>query len=105
MNLNWKILAVIGLVMIILIIALFRNKKCRKEGEKLGMPYRCKFFDTEPTTLIAEDHYYGKRDGKCYKIIDYGNNMNIRRVSLDHCGESEPPKKVETVEDAEYIFD
>ena len=90
MILNWKLWVVIVLIILVLGFALMQNKKCKKEGTRLGVPFRCKLMDSEPVTLIAEDHYYGKRDGKCFDIIDYGNNMSFREVNLSNC---ETPKE------------
>lgn len=104
MGLNWKLLIVVVIIIAILLWALVKNKKCKQEGNKLGMPFRCKFFDSEPITLIAEDHYYGKRDGKCYEFLDYGSNMKIRRVSMENCAEKESTKKSDVIEDVEYIY-
>jgi len=85
MDFNWKVWALIIIIIAILLLSLVRNKKCKIEGNKLGVPFRCKFFDCEPITLIAEEHYYGKRDGKCYEITDYGSNMSFREISMANC--------------------
>lgn len=86
-------------------MALYRNKKCNIEGNKLGVPFRCKFFDAEPVTLIAEEHYYGKRDGKCYEIIDYGNNMGFTEVSMAYCEtKQEKDNRLEKQEIAEVQY-
>ena len=92
MILNWKLWVLIVLVILVLGFALVQNKKCNKEGARLGVPFRCKLMDAEPVTLIAEQHYYGKRDGKCFDIIDYGSNMSFREVNLANC-ETEEEKK------------
>lgn len=94
----------IVVVVAVLILLVSMSKKCKSEGSKLGVPYRCKPFSSEPVTVIADEHYYGKRDGKCYEFLDYGNNMSIRRVSMEKCGEKEQVKKSDVVEDAVYTF-
>lgn len=104
--LNWKVWSVILLVVLVFIFVLYNNKKCKREGAKLGVPFRCKFMDSEPVTLIAEDHYFGKRDGKCYDIIDYGNNMSFREVSLSNCEtEKERKERIEknNITEVEYF--
>lgn len=100
---NGKYVLLAIIVIVIFYFAISKHKKCQQKGRGLNLPYRCKLFNSEPVTLIAENHYYGKREGKCYEFLDYGSNMQIRRVSIDKCGESDPIKKYETIEDAEYI--
>ena len=48
---------------------------------------------SEPVTLIVDEHYYGKRDGKCYDIISYGNEMSFREVNLSNCETAEERKQ------------
>lgn len=80
--------------------------RCNKEGKNLGKPYRCKLFSSRPVPLIAEDHYYGKRDGKCYEIIDYGNRMSFREVSMQKCmTEKEIQDKVQSGEFVQVIYE
>ena len=77
--------------------------QCRKRGKDSAQPYRCKFFDADPDWMEAEKSYYMMRDRKCYHVIDFGDNMSIRRVGLEMCGEKEIPVKSNVVEDAEYF--
>ena len=103
---NWKIWLGITIVVCLLFLVLFRYKKCKKEGELLGCPYRCNFWDTEPVTMIAEQHYYGKRDRKCYEIIDYGANMSFKEVSMSYCEtkkDKEERFEKQEITEVEYI--
>ena len=101
---NWKFWLVVIIIVAVLYLIINMQKKCKREGDKLGVPYRCKMFSAEPVMVVAEQHYYGKRDGKCYEFLDYGGNMSVRRVPMEKCGEREPIKKSDYVEDAVYTF-
>ena len=104
MNLKiWGVIAIVGIFIFIIII---KFKHCNKLGAKLGVPYRCKFLNSEPENLIAEDHYYGKRDGKCYEIISYGSNMSFKEVGLSYCETQEERKErfeKQQITEVEYI--
>jgi len=101
---NWKFWLVIIILVVFLVLVINMHKKCKREGDKLGTPYRCKIFCSEPVTIIAEEHYYGKRDGKCFEFLDYGNNMSVKRVPMEKCGELEPIMKSNIIEDAIYTY-
>lgn len=101
---NWKLWIAVIILAGVLFLLINMQKKCKREGDKLGSPYRCKMFSSEPVMVIAEEHYYGKREGKCFEFLDYGGDMSVRRVPMEKCGEKEPEKKSDIVEDAIYTF-
>jgi len=105
MSFNWKWWVLVVILIMVLVLIINMKKKCKMEGDKLGVPYRCKIFSTEPITIIAERHYYGKRDGKCYEFLNYGNNMSVKEVALANClNEEEIKDKVDKGEFAEVIY-
>lgn len=97
---KWGLIAVLigGLGLLIA-----KYLQCRKRGKESGQPYRCKFFCGDPDFLDIEKEYFMMREGKCYRVYDFGDNMSIRRTGLEMCGEKETPVKNNIVEDAEYF--
>lgn len=82
---GWIKWAVIGIVVLFVLIVIIKYRTCKKQGKTLNVPYRCNFLCGEPVLLIAENHYYGKRDNKCYEIIDYGSEMSFKEVAMVNC--------------------
>jgi len=94
-----------GLIVLILgavILIVLRYLQCNRRGKESGQPYQCKILCSDPDWMQTEKEYFTMREGKCYKVYDYGDNMSIRRVGLENCGEKEIPK-ASSVEDAIYI--
>jgi len=98
--LKWGLIAiVIGIVVLIIL----RYLQCRKRGKESGQHYKCNILCSDPDYMELETEYYMMRERKCYHVIDFGDNMSIRRVSLEMCGMKEEPKVSTGVEDAVYF--
>ena len=97
---RWGLIALgIGAVLLLVL----RYLQCRKRGKDSKQPYRCKMFNGDPDWMDTEREYYMMRERKCYHVIDFGDNMSIRRVGLEMCGMREEPKKSDVVEEVEYF--
>lgn len=92
----------IALVLGIVGYVVYQYLQCKRKGRESGQAYRCKLFCGEPDFRLLEEEYYTMREGKCYRVFDYGETMSIRRVDLINCEEQDEPKKSDIVEEVEY---
>lgn len=82
---------------------LWKFWQCRKKGRESGEPFKCKLFCGDPDFRLLEEEYFTLKEGKCYRVFDYGDTMSIRRVAIENCGEKDLPVKSDVIEDAEYF--
>lgn len=83
---TWLIRIGIGAAIIIILVGWWKMAECRKKAKKSGQPFRCRLFKSEPNYRMPNKEYYRvDEDGKCQKIIDYGNRMTFKDVPLQYC--------------------
>lgn len=83
---KWGIRILILAVIVTVGIIAWQMTECRKKGKKSGGAFKCKLFKSEPVYLNPVRQYYKvKDDGKCYKIMDYGNRMSFKEADRINC--------------------
>lgn len=83
---TWAIRIGIAAGVIIVLVAAWRMDQCRRKAKRSGNSFRCKLFNSEPIYRQPQREYYKvDEDGKCQKIVDYGNRMTFREVGIQYC--------------------
>lgn len=81
---KWKIILAV-LALVILVYAILQFIECRKLGKASGKSFKCSLFSSKPVSILPIDEYYDMREGECYKYLDFGDRMSVRKVGLDKC--------------------
>lgn len=81
----WLKIGIIAVIVFAVIYCSWKYYQCKKNGDQIGVAYRCGFCSSTPIMLTPIDEYYGIRYNKCYRFTDFGRSMSVREVEMENC--------------------